>query len=174
MTTLPGAGTWTADPAATTASFAVSNFLVSTVPGTITVTSGEVRTDEAGRPTTVSAVLDARTIATGHPRRDKDLRAPRFFDAERYPEMRFTSVSVAESDGGWTVEGTLRVGTHEAPMRLAVELQPSSRPGTVSVVARGTVDRAAAGIKAPSFVIGRQVQVTVDAVLSAVLADVGR
>jgi len=172
VNTLPQTGTWTADPAATTARFEVSNFLVSTVPGTITVTSGTVETDELGRPTTVSAVLDARSIATGHPRRDKDLRAPRFFDVDRQPEIRFSGSSAAGVEGGWTVEGTLLVGRHAAPMTLTVEHRPTDDPGTVAVVARGTLDRSAAGIRAPAFMIGHRVQVTVHAVLSPVPAEV--
>jgi hypothetical protein len=57
-------------------------------------------------------------------------------------------------------------------MRLEVELRRASRAETVRVVARGTIDRAAAGIKAPSFVIGRQVDVSVEAVLSPAPAHV--
>jgi polyisoprenoid-binding protein YceI len=132
-----------------------------------------VQTDDRGRPTTVTAVLDIASIATGNARRDKDLRAARFFDVAVHPEMRYSGSAVsATDDGGWTVTGSLTVGTHEAPMDLEVSLGRSSVAGTLRVVARGTVDRAAAGIKAPSFVIGRRVEVTIDAVLTLAPAHV--
>ena len=59
MQTLPTVGDWNVDVASTTASFEVSNFVVNRVPGTIAVRSGSVVTDARGRPTSVSAVLDA-------------------------------------------------------------------------------------------------------------------
>ena len=173
MHTLPTTGHWNVDTTATTASFEVSNFVVNRVPGTITVHSGSVRTDERGLPTEVSAVLDAGSIATGNARRDKDLRAPKFLDVAKHPDLRFSGTSVTPAgDGGWTVDGTLSVGTHQSPMRLEVELRRSSRPDTVQVVATGSIDRAAVGIKAPSFVIGRQVQVSIEAVLTPAPARV--
>ena len=173
MQTLPTVGDWNVDVASTTASFEVSNFVVNRVPGTIAVRSGSVLTDPEGRPVRVSAVLDAGSIATGNARRDKDLRSPKFFDVAQHSDIRFTGASITPADhGGWAVEGTLTVGTHETPMHLDVELRRASRAETVSVVARGTIDRAAAGIKAPSFVIGRQVHVSVEAVLVPAYVEV--
>ena len=173
MYTLPAAGLWTVDLTSTTASFEVSNFFVNRVPGTLAVRSGAVRTDDQGRPTTIEAVLDAASIATGNARRDKDLRSARFLDVAEHPEMRYTGSTVsATEEGGWTVTGSLVVGGCEAPMDLEVSLRRSSVAGTLQVVARGTVDRAAAGIKAPSFMIGRHVDVTIDAVLSLTPAHV--
>lgn len=173
MHALPAVGDWNVDVASTTASFEVANFVLNRVPGTIAVRSGSVSTDGDGRPTTISAVLDATSIATGNARRDKDLRSPKFFDVANSPDIRFTGTSVTPADdGGWTVEGTLSVGTQESPLRLDVELGRASRSDTVRVVARGSIDRAAVGIKAPSFVIGRQVQISVEAVLSPAPAHV--
>lgn len=167
MDQLPAAGLWTADPTRTTASFEAANFIVNRVPGTIAVRSGAVETDQQGRPTSVSAVLDSGSITTGNPRRDKDLRATRFFNVANHPIMSFTStVITSDNDGGWTVAGALAVGEKMAPISLTVQLRQPSDAGTVQVVARGSIDRAAAGIKAPSFMIGRAVLVTIDAVLS--------
>jgi polyisoprenoid-binding protein YceI len=152
----------------------VSNFVFNRVPGTIEVRFGSVQVDPEGRLTAVSAVLDASSIATGNPRRDKDLMGPRFFNVSEYREMLFTSTSVAPSVEGWTVEGLLTVGPRQAPITLEVELVAPAESAGVTVRARGSVDRAAAGIKAPSFVIGREVLITVEAVLSAAHADLPR
>ena len=173
MQTLPTVGDWNVDVASTTASFEASNFVVNRVPGTIAVRSGSVVTDARGRPASVSAVLDAGSIATGNPRRDKDLRSPKFFDVAHQSDIRFTGTSITPAEhGGWAVEGTLCVGTHEAPMHLDVELRRAGRAETIRVVARGRIDRTTVGIRAPSFLIGRQVDVSVEAVLTPAPAHV--
>ena len=90
-----------------------------------------------------------------------------------HSDIRFTGTSITPAgDGGWTVEGTLSVGTHEAPMRLDVELRRAARAETIRVVARGRIDRTTVGIRAPSFMIGRQVDVSVEAVLTPAPAHV--
>lgn len=171
MNTLPAPGRWTVDVTETTASFVATNFVIARVPGTIGVRSGWVDTDQHGRPTAVGALLDPSSIATGNPRRDKDLVGPHFFNVTQHSALVFRSSSVtSRQGGGWTVEGLLAVGTHDAPITLDVELA-AAEAGCVNVVARGHVDRVAAGIKAPSFMIGRQVQIEVAAVLSPVRAQ---
>lgn len=175
MNTLPTPGRWTVDVSATTASFVAGNFVFARVPGTIAVRSGWVETDEDGRPAAVGAVLDPSSIATGNPRRDRDLVGPHFLNVSQHPALLFSSSSVTPREGGgWTVDGTLAVGLHNAPITLDVELAAAPDPACVTVVARGCIDRVAAGIRAPSFMIGRQVQIEVEAVLSPVHAHVSR
>jgi len=167
MTTSIRPGTWTVDPSATTASFAV-NELFTEVQGTIPVTGGRVEVGGSGSPLIVDAVLDISAIDTGKPRRDKDLRSKRFFDAERAPVMRYTSGSVTRTAEGWTVDGVLRVSGREVPLTLAVthDVAPAGPASEEQrITATGRLDRRDAGIKAPSFLIGREVRITVSATL---------
>jgi polyisoprenoid-binding protein YceI len=145
------------------------------IPGTIAVRSGWVETDEHGRPAAVGAVLDPSSIVTGNPRRDRDLVGPHFLNVSQHPAILFTSTSVTLREGeGWTVDGTLAIGERDVPITLDVEVTAASDPSCVTVAARGCLDRVAAGIKAPSFLIGRQVRIDVDAVLSPVQAHLTR
>ncbi len=54
-----------------------------------------------------------------------------------------------------------------APIEFSVTAQPGRCPGERRVVARGRLDRRTAGLRAPSFLIGRRVDVKVEAVLVA-------
>jgi polyisoprenoid-binding protein YceI len=55
----------------------------------------------------ITLVLDAKTIDTGSPHRDDHLRSSDFFDVERFPTIAFQSRRVAQTSNGWTAEGDL-------------------------------------------------------------------
>ena len=98
-------GTWTlAGP--TTAGFSVGN-LGRRVGGTIPVTSAQVDVAEDGSVAGVSAVLNIDAIATGHARRDKDLRKPSLLDLANHPRLTFSGAEVTPYEGGWRITGLL-------------------------------------------------------------------
>ena len=84
--------TWQLDPPHSAAQFAVRHFGISTVRGTFTKVSGTVQYDEAN-PTkaTVQATIDVTSVDTRVEMRDKDLRGPNYFDADKYPTITFQS-----------------------------------------------------------------------------------
>ena len=92
-------GRWAVDPARSTATFRVRS-LGRAVTGTVPITEGTVDVDESGRPRAISGSLDLGAIDTGNPRRDKDLRKPRFLDLDRYPAMTFAADSITASPAG--------------------------------------------------------------------------
>jgi polyisoprenoid-binding protein YceI len=82
--------TWQIDPAHTAASFAVKHLMISTVRGEFKGVTGTVVWDD--KDVTKSAVdvtIDAKTVNTGEPNRDKDLRSDKFFDTEKFPTASF-------------------------------------------------------------------------------------
>ena len=89
MTSPAPAGDWLADPAACTLTFAVRNFGLRTVTGQIPLTSAVVQVGPDGQPAGVRAELDAAGIRTGNPRRDRDLRGPRFLATDQWPVITF-------------------------------------------------------------------------------------
>ena len=95
------AANWEIDPAHSTASFKVRHLAVSNVSGGFGKVTGTVKWDEA-EPTlaSVEAVIDATTIDTGVPDRDKHLKSPDFFDVEKFPTITFKSKKVEKTTGG--------------------------------------------------------------------------
>ncbi|HKQ61272.1 MAG TPA: YceI family protein [Candidatus Polarisedimenticolaceae bacterium] len=87
-----GAASWTIDPAHSAASFSVKHLMVSTVRGGFGKLTGTVEWDGKDLATIkAEATIDATTISTGQPDRDKHLNSPDFFDTAKFPTITFKS-----------------------------------------------------------------------------------
>ena len=100
-------GTWVTDPVHSSLGFAVKHMVVATFRGTF-ADFGVTLANEDGEPKLYGAVrTDSVQV------RDEDLNghllAPDFFDAERYPEITFTSTGIRSDDGDLVVEGDLTI-----------------------------------------------------------------
>ena len=166
---LPGlaSGTWTVDTASSTAEFRARDVLRKTVVGTLPVLSGSVQVSPAGEPVQVAAALDLAGVETGNARRDSDLRGRRFFHVERGATLCVTAGPARrDGDGRWLLSGELVLHEVRCPVELTAELV--SLAGDRAVVrATTSLDRRDAGIDVPQLLVGRQVDVIVDAVLRA-------
>jgi polyisoprenoid-binding protein YceI len=159
-------GRWTADPARTRAGFAVGNLGVRVVHGSIRVVSGELQVDAAGRPVRVRAELEVGTVDTGNAKRDADLRRPGLLDADAHPVMTFESHEIGPDGAGWRADGVLALRGTTCPLTVTGSWAAGSAPGAVAVTGTATLDRTAVGIRAPRFLIGRTVTITVAAELT--------
>jgi polyisoprenoid-binding protein YceI len=159
-------GTWSVLPADTTAAFTVRNCGLIRVRGTIPVVTGTV-TVAGGQPVAAAATLDPAGIATGIRKRDSDLRGKHFLDTGRQPELAVRIGEVRPAGEGWAARAWLTVAGTDAPVELTVRREADPAAGTVRVVATGVLDRAAAGLRAPRFLIGRRVAITVTATVRA-------
>src|SRR5258708_19336744 len=84
--------TWQIDPAHTAASFAVKHLMISTVRGEFKGVAGTINWDDQDiTKSTVDVTIDAKTVDTSEPNRDKDLKSDKFFDVEKYPTISFKS-----------------------------------------------------------------------------------
>jgi polyisoprenoid-binding protein YceI len=128
LSTVPGVcvpegwvtGTWTIDPAHTTVSFAVRH-LMSRVRGTFSDVSGQIITGPDLSGSTAAAIIAVSSVSTGNQMRDDHLRSADFFDAERYPVMRFASRRLHRTDKGWVLSGELTIRDVTHPVDLEVE-----------------------------------------------------
>ncbi|GAA3214641.1 YceI family protein [Dactylosporangium siamense] len=162
MTTLTAAGTWTvATP--TRAGFAARNFGFKTVHGTIAVTAGTLEIGADGRPTRLAGTLDPASVDTANPRRDRDLRGPRFLDVDRYPRMELLAAQFEPSTGGWRAQALLRVRGHDAPLWIDGTVEEHADQLRVTGTAR--LHLPDAGIRAPRILVGRDVDLTITATL---------
>lgn len=145
------------------AGFSVRSLGLTTVTGTVPITSAWVDVDTRGAPASVHATLDLASLDTGNPRRDGHLRSPSLLDLERHPTLRFCG-RPTRTDRGWTLYGT--VEAHGASTRILLEASVSEgADGSTTVRASGTLDRRDLGVRAPRFLIGRRVEVHLDVML---------
>jgi polyisoprenoid-binding protein YceI len=122
----------------------------------------------------VEATIDARTINTRNPDRDKDLRSELFFDVAKYPKITFKSRSVTvEAPGRLKVLGDLTIKGITKPVTLVVEgptqeikdIWGSRRIGATGTT---TINRRDFNIvynrmlEAGGAVVGDQVSITLD------------
>lgn len=92
------------------------------VNGTFALESASISVAESVAESAVHAVVAAGSFHTGAARRDDQVRSPSFLDADRHPAIRFeSSGAVRGDDGVWTVEGSLTVRGHRAPLRLSID-----------------------------------------------------
>jgi polyisoprenoid-binding protein YceI len=156
------AGTWSVSDSRTRVTFAVRNF-GRRAHGSVACRWGELQVDGTGAPVRVTAELDLATVDTGIAKRDADLRKPWLLDIDRHPTTSWSADRFRqEDDGRWTADGVLRVRGTSAPLAVTgpAEVLPD---GWVRVRATASLDRTTVGLRAPRFLIGRRVEVDVDA-----------
>lgn len=120
------AGTvWTIDPTHTNVEFAVRHLMIATVKGRFSDVKGTVNLDLANpSAASVEVTIAAPSIDTRNADRDAHLRSADFFDAERFPELRYVSRKVESlPDGTFRVVGdlTIRDVTREVPLHATLE-----------------------------------------------------
>jgi polyisoprenoid-binding protein YceI len=64
--------------------------------------------------------LDAASIDTGAPKRDADVRSPRYLDSSTYPEITFACRQLRCQDGNWIAAGTVTAHGTAAPVDLTL------------------------------------------------------
>lgn len=109
---VPAAGateTYVVDKSHSEASFQVRHLGISNVRGRFDDFSGAIEIDRA-RPeaSSVEFTIQAASVDTSAPDRDKDLRSANFFDVEKYPAITFKSSRIVPRGGDlYDVTGTL-------------------------------------------------------------------
>src|SRR4029453_2192281 len=119
---LPAVGQDGIDPRASTITFKSRHlFGLAPVHGTMAIRDGLVDIADPLTGSSVQAEIDTTSFDTGSRQRDRDVRSPRFLDAERYPSMTFASRSLDRSNGRWTLTGTLTACGVARPVSLTSE-----------------------------------------------------
>ncbi len=113
--------TWSADPGHSAAEFTVQHLVFTHVRGLIKLVDASIVVPQGAHiPTSVDATLDATSINTENPDRDKDLRGPDWLDVTHYPNIQFKSTSVVPGDGdNFQVVGDLTIHGVTKPVTLA-------------------------------------------------------
>lgn len=166
--------TWTIDSGHSAATFSVRHMVVANVKGEFGGPVGTVTFDPKDLTTLrVDATIDARTISTRNPDRDKDLRSD-LFDVSKYPRITFKSRSVTVDGpgklkvlGDLTIKGVTKAVTLDVdgPTGEIKDIWGSRRIGAT---ASTTIDRRDFGIvynrmlEGGGAVVGDQVIISLD------------
>ena len=159
------ASAWELDPAATHVAFSVSNLSMANVGGHFRLTSGRVTlVEEDPSRSTVEAVIDATSVDTGEPKRDRHLRSAAFLDVDHHPSITFRSTRIEQVGAGhWKVAGTLTI--LDAARSVVLDVQGGTVHGTrADAHASVTIDRRDFGMTYAGFAVGQEVTITIDAV----------
>jgi len=106
-------------------------FAFSRVKGRFTSAKGTILYDDANPAnSSVTMVIEAKSIDTGWPHRDEHLRTDDFFDVDKYPTIVFQSERLTRSGNGWVADGQLTM--HGVTKAVAIPFhfprQPSRSP----------------------------------------------
>ena len=123
-----GTTTYQIDPRHSSANFAVTHLMISTVRGEFHGVNGSIVVDDSNiGNSSVNVTIDATTVDTREPDRDKHLKSDAFFDVAKYPTMTFKSTKVEKnSDGSLKVTGDLSIrGTTKSVVLTATAPKPT-------------------------------------------------
>src|SRR5690348_15641821 len=90
--------------------FSVTLIGVTDVEGRFSEFSGTIMYDDADlTKSSVTAIIKTASINTGSNFRDKDLKGTPFFDAEKFPTIRFQSTAIRKQGNDYVMTGLLTI-----------------------------------------------------------------
>ena len=127
-----GTTTYQIDPRHSSAGFGVTHLMISTVRGEFHGVTGTVVVDDSDvSKSSVNVTIDATSVDTREPDRDKHLKSEAFFDAAKYPTITFQSTKVdRNNDGTLKITGdlTIRGVTKTAVLTATLPKPPIKDP----------------------------------------------
>ncbi|PCJ18799.1 MAG: polyisoprenoid-binding protein [Candidatus Cloacimonadota bacterium] len=111
------------DTAHTTVGFSVRHMVISNVKGKFKQFEGKIKVNDQNVLHSFDLNMKAASIDTDNDNRDKHLRNSDFFDADKYPEIKFRSTKVIPLGGNeYKVIGDFTMKSTTKPVTLMLEL----------------------------------------------------
>jgi polyisoprenoid-binding protein YceI len=161
--TLLEPGTWTLDPAMSTATF-IAHQLGRAISGSIPIRRASADIGLKCEIRGAHIDLDIAVISTGIEKRDFDLAKPRLLNTEEFPTLSVEMGIAQLGSDGWHAQGIMSVRGIKFPVDLVIAVEDAGASGIVQVRITTVFDRKPIGIRAPNFVIGKNIEVEVHAV----------
>jgi polyisoprenoid-binding protein YceI len=125
--------------------------VVSELDGRFERFDGKVLLDEKNlEKSTVELEIDVKSVDTENADRDKHLRSPDFFDAEKHPKITFQATKIKKVGKIFKVTGDLTMRGVKKPVTLDVELSNALKNPWGKLVravkVSGKLDRQAFGV----------------------------
>jgi polyisoprenoid-binding protein YceI len=123
-----GTVTYQIDPRHSAAQFAVTHLMISTVRGEFHGVNGTLLLDDKDiTKSTVNVTIDATSVDTREPDRDKDLKSANFFDVAQYPTITFKSTKV-EKNGADKLKITGDLTIHGVTKQVIIDATVPKAP----------------------------------------------
>lgn len=113
---------WAIDPTHSEAGFKVRHLVISAVNGKFNEFEGSIETEEDNfEDAAISFAAKINSISTGVADRDAHLKSDDFFNAEKYPELKFLSTSFKKlNNEEYSLKGDLTIRDITKPVDLKV------------------------------------------------------
>lgn len=174
----PYATKWVVDKAHSNVGFTITHMVISEVEGSFKLFDGSMETGSATdfSEAKVSFTVDVSSINTNNDGRDKHLKSADFFDAEKYPQMKFVSSSMKPLGGNkYKMDGQLTIRDVTKPVSFDVTYGGSintQRGAKAGFKAKTTINRFDYGLKwdrateTGGLVVSKEVDITVNVQMS--------
>ncbi|MEP7237774.1 MAG: YceI family protein [Ferruginibacter sp.] len=116
--------TWALDPTHSEVQFKIKHLMITNVTGSFNIFTVSAETeDEDFTKAKVSFTADVNSISTNNEQRDAHLKGADFFDAEKFPQLKFeaTKSENVDSDGSYELYGDLTIRDVTKNVKLSVE-----------------------------------------------------
>ena len=115
---------WVIDPTHSEVQFKIKHLMITNVTGSFNLFNATVETTEEDfSKASVEFTAEVASINTGNEQRDGHLQSPDFFDAAKYPTIKFvaTKFESVDQDGSYELYGNLTIKEVTLPVKLDVE-----------------------------------------------------
>ena len=115
---------WVVDPFHSEVQFKVKHLMITTVTGSFSSYHATITTeDENFMKGKVEFSADINSISTGNADRDAHLKSAEFFDAEKYPQIKFvtTDFESVDNDSSYELYGDLTIRDVTKKVKLDTE-----------------------------------------------------
>jgi polyisoprenoid-binding protein YceI len=150
--TVASAQTWKSDLSHSRVEFTVTHLMISEVTGRFTQFDATLQQGkEDFTDSKIETTIKTASVSTDNEGRDKHLRSDEFFNAEKFPELKFTSTSFEKTGkDSYRITGqlTMRDVTKEVVLEAKLLGSLSDPRGTrAGFKATGTINRQDWGVK---------------------------
>src|SRR2546430_957871 len=167
--------TYKLDSQHSSAQFAVTHLMISKVRGEFHAVNGAESVDDSDiTKSSVEVTIDATTIDTREPDRDKDLKSSHFLDVAKYPTMSFKSTKVEKGTSGHlkvtgdlTIHGVtksvvLDITEPKPPIKDPWGLQRTAISGTTKINRQEFGLTYSPTLDNGGLLVGNEVEITLD------------
>lgn len=114
---------WLLDPAHSELTFKIKHLMISNVSGAIRNFSAKAETEGTDfSKANINLTAEMNSISTNNEQRDAHLRNSDFFEVEKFPQLKFTSTRIEQTDDeSFNLYGNLTLKGVTKPVKLTME-----------------------------------------------------